>query len=179
MSSGKYQFNELINRTGTNAMSVTGYRGYLFESDEDLSGKYAEKDFIPMWVADMEFAIAPEILSAMKKRLEHPLLGYSMVADPAYSLAFQEWCNDRYAWKFDRTHLVHAKGVIPALFSLIGHICKPDEKVLIVTPSYAFFKHGADFNGVELVCSELKEVKGEYRMDLEDIREKARDEKCV
>ncbi len=179
MSSYKYPFNKVINREGTNAMSVTGYRGYLFDPDEDLSGKYKEENFIPMWVADMEFAIAPEIIDAMKKRLEHPLLGYSMVADPGYSLAFQKWCTDRYGWKPDIKHLVHAKGVIPALYSLIGHICKPDEKVLIVTPSYAFFKHGADFNGVELVCSDLIEVQGTYCMDMDDVREKASDEKCV
>ena len=160
-------------------MSLTGYRGYLFELDEDLKGKYEESDFIPMWVADMEFAIAPEIISAMKKRLEHPLLGYSIVADPAYPLVFQKWCIDRYEWTFNLDHLVHSKGVIPALYSLIAHICKPDEKVLIVTPSYAFFKHGTDFNKVELVCSDLVEVEGEYRMDLDDIRAKAGDEKCV
>lgn len=179
MSTKKYNFNQFINREGTNAMSLTGYRGYLFDPEEDLSGKYDEADFIPMWVADMEFAIAPEILEAMKKRLEHPLLGYSIVADEAYPVAFQRWCMDRYGWTFDRAHLVHAKGVVPALYDLIGHLCQPDEKVLIVTPSYAFFKHGADFNGVELVCSDLIEVDGEYRMDMDDIKAKAADEKCV
>lgn len=179
MSSTTYEFNKVINREGTNAMSLSGYRGYLFDPDEDLRGTYAETDFIPMWVADMEFATPPEIITAMQKRLEHPLLGYSMVKEPHYPLAFQQWCIDRYGWKFNIEHLVHAKGVIPALYSLIGHICKPDEKVLIVTPSYAFFKHGVDFNGVTLVCSHLIEVAGKYQMDMDDIRAKAADEKCV
>ena len=175
----KYQFNEVVNREGTNAMSYEGYRGYLFEPDENLKGKYLEKDFIKMWVADMEFAIAPEIISAMKKRLEHPLLGYSMVADPTYSLVFQNWCLDRYNWKFDTRHLVFAKGIIPALYDLIGQMCKSDEKVLIVTPSYAFFKHGTDFNNVELVCSDLIEENGDFRIDMDDIKEKTADQKCV
>ncbi|WP_299317259.1 MalY/PatB family protein [uncultured Maribacter sp.] len=179
MSTTTYSFDEIINRDGTNAMSRTGYRGYLFDPNEDLSGKYAEEDFIPMWVADMEFAIAPVIIDALKARLEHPLLGYSMVADPAYHLAFQKWCQDRYNWTFNEQHLVHAKGVIPALYSLIGQICKPDDQVLIVTPSYAFFKHAADYNGIELVCSELKEEKGKFVMDMDDIRTKAANEKCV
>ncbi|WP_324027074.1 PatB family C-S lyase [Maribacter sp. BPC-D8] len=179
MATTTYSFDEIINRDGTNAMSLTGYRGYLFDPNEDLSGKYAEEDFIPMWVADMEFAIAPVIIDALKARLEHPLLGYSMVADPAYHLAFQKWCQDRYDWTFNEQHLVHAKGVIPALYSLIGQICKPDEQVLIVTPSYAFFKHAADYNGIELVCSELKEEQGKFVMDMDDIRTKAANEKCV
>lgn len=179
MSTNNYQFDQVINREDTNAMSLTGYRGYLFNPDEDLSGVYDESDFIPMWVADMEFAIAPEIIEAMKKRLEHPILGYSKVADSTYSLAFQQWCMDRYAWKPEVDHLVNAKGVIPALYDLTGHICIPDEKVLILTPSYAFFKHAVDFNGVELVCSDLIEVDGEYQMNMDDIRMKAADEKCV
>ncbi|MDB4292388.1 PatB family C-S lyase [Maribacter sp.] len=179
MATHNYPFDQIINRKGTNAMSLTGYRGYLFEVDEDLSGTYEEDDFIPMWVADMEFAIAPEIIDAMKKRLEHPVLGYSRVADPTYALVFQRWCMDRYGWQFDLKHLVHAKGVIPALYDLIGHICKPDEKVLIITPSYAFFKHGVDANKVALVCSDLIERNGVYQMDMEDIREKVTDEKCV
>lgn len=179
MIKNKYDFNPIIDRRGTNAMSLEGYRGYLFEEDEDLRGKYPEEYFIPMWVADMEFAIAPEILQAMKDRLEHPLLGYSMVADPAYTQAFHTWCKDRYNWDFDLQHLVYSKGVVPALFSLIGLICKPDEKVLIITPSYAFFKHGADHNGIELVCSDLIKEKDQFVMDMADIREKASDSKCV
>ena len=179
MSANKYQFNKVLERKGTNAMSVEGYRGYLFDPEEDLSGKYSEDDFIKMWVADMEFAIAPEIINAMKERLEHPLLGYSMVADPSYALSFQQWCIDRYQWKFSIEHLVHAKGVIPALYDLIGYLCKPDEKVLIVTPSYAFFKHGADYNGVELVCSDLIEDDGKFHINMDDIKKKASDPKCV
>jgi len=106
-------------------------------------------------------------------------LGYSMVADLSYALSFQKWCVDRYQWKFNIAHLVHAKGVIPALYDLIGYLCKPDEKVLIVTPSYAFFKHGADYNGVELVCSDLTEDHGEFHIDMDDIKKKTSDEKCV
>lgn len=179
MAIPQYSFDTLIDRKQTNAMSLEGYRGYLFDPDEDLSGAYSESDFIPMWVADMEFAIAPEIINAMKERLEHPLLGYTMVADQAYPKAFQKWCVDRYDWTFDTAHLVHAKGVIPALYDLIGQLCKPDEKVLIVTPSYAFFKHGADYNGRTLVCSKLLQQNGQYILDLEDIAQKASDPKCV
>ena len=181
MSSKTYDFDQVINRKETNAMALKGYRGYLFDLNEDLSGtgEYKEEDFIPMWVADMELAIAPEIIDAMQKRLEHPLLGYTMVANPSYPLAFQKWCSDRYEWNFDLDHLLYSKGVIPALYSLIGQLCKPDEQVLIVTPSYAFFKHGADYNGIELVCSELIIEQGKYVMNMKDISAKAGHEKCV
>ena len=180
MSTNKYQFDTVIDRTGTGAMSLTGYRGYLFDPEEDLSGAYQEEDFIPMWVADMEFAIVPEIIEAMKKRLEHPLLGYSMIPSAStYPRIFQEWCLANYGWKPNLEHLVYSKGVIPALYSLIKYICKQDEKILIITPSYAFFKHAADSNGVTLVYSDLIEKGGVHYMDMDDIRTKTSDEKCV
>ena len=180
MSTNKYEFDTVIDRTGTGAMSLTGYRGYLFDPEEDLSGAYQEEDFIPMWVADMEFAIVPEIIEAMKKRLEHPLLGYSMIPSAlTYPRIFQEWCLAKYGWKPNLEHLVHSKGVIPALYSLIKYICKQDEKILIITPSYAFFKHAADSNGVTLVYSDLIEKGGVHYMDMDDIRTKTSDEKCV
>ena len=68
-------------------------------------------------------------------------------------------------------------GIIPALYELVEYICKPDEKILIVTPSYAYFKHAADFNQIELVCSDLVNDDGYYTLDFADIEAKAKDEK--
>ena len=68
-------------------------------------------------------------------------------------------------------------GIIPALFELVEYICKPDEKVLILTPSYAYFKHAADHSHIELVCSDLLNDNGYYTMDYADIEAKAKDPK--
>jgi cystathionine beta-lyase len=73
--------------------------------------------------------------------------------------------------------LVTAQGVIPALFALVKYICTPDEKVLIMTPSYAFFKIATEGNGRELVTSDLRSKDGVYSVDLEDFRKKAEDDK--
>ena len=59
-------------------------------------------------------------------------------------------------------------------------LCGPGEKVLILTPSYAYFKHAADYNGRELVCSSLiRREDGSYTMDLEDLQRKAADPKTT
>ncbi|MEH7417305.1 hypothetical protein V7266_18705 [Neobacillus drentensis] len=39
-----------------------------------------------------------------------------------------------------------SNGIIPALFELVEYICKRDEKVIFLTPSYAYFKYAADYN---------------------------------
>ena len=68
--------------------------------------------------------------------------------------------------------MVHSKGIIPALYALIDYICKPNDKILIMTPSYAFFKHAADYNNVDLIYSDLINKNGHYTMDFEDIQQK-------
>ena len=72
-----------------------------------------------------------------------------------------------------------SNGVIPALYELVEYICKPDEKVLFLTPSYAYFKYAADFNKRGYVCSDLKDEDGYYTIDFEDLEKKAADEKTT
>ena len=170
-------FDQLIDRTGTNAMMVQGYAGYLFNEEEMAQIPFSAEELIPMWVADMDFAIAPPIIQAMKDRLEHPILGYSMPFDPAYREAFRDWTQKQYEWACDPEDIVIAQGVIPALYSLVELMTQADEKVLVMTPSYAFFKHSADHNARELVCSPLVQEAGRYQIDFEDFRRKAEDEK--
>ncbi len=173
----KYDFDQIIDRRNTNAMSIEGFREYLFDENDQLDFPCADDEFISMWIADMEFASPPEISAALKKRIDHGIFGYSQIFDPKYKSSFLNWTKTRYDWSFEPEHLVTSKGVIPALFSLIEYICLPDEKVLIVTPSYAFFKHAADYNNRELVTSDLLCEAGHYDMDFDDLQKKAADEK--
>lgn len=173
----KYEFDKVISRKGTNALSADGYRDYLFGEYEVLNLPFSDDELLQMWVADMMFETAPEILAAVKKRLEHGILGYTIVADPDYVQSFVNWTQTKYNWKCAQEHIVTTQGVIPALYGMIGQLCKPDEKVLVLTPSYAFFKHAADHNEIELVTSDLIKKDGRYFMDFEDIRHKAQDEK--
>ena len=175
----KYDFDEIIDRQGTNAMNTDGFRQYIFQASDELVFPYADSDFIRMWVADMEFATPPEIVQAMKDRLDKRIFGYSKVFDPNYYLSFVNWAQRHYGWSFEKDHLLTSPGIIPALYELVEHICKPDEKILIFTPSYAYFKHAADHNRIELVTSELINRQGYYTMDFNDLTEKASDEKVT
>ena len=72
-----------------------------------------------------------------------------------------------------------SNGIIPALFEMVEYICKPDEKVLFLTPSYAYFKYAADASHRESVCSDLINTDGYYTIDYEDLEKKAADEKTT
>ncbi len=174
-----YNFDEIIDRRNTNALNTDGFRDYIFHADDAMVFPYEDDEFIRMWVADMEFAAPQVIIDAMKERLERRSFGYTRIFTDDYYNAFAKWCKDRYDWAFDKKHLVTSNGIIPALYELVGHICKPDEKPLFLTPSYAYFKYAADFNEREHVCSDLINVNGFFKIDFEDFAQKASDEKTT
>jgi cystathionine beta-lyase len=174
-----YNFDEIIDRTGTNSLNTDGFRRYIFHATPDVVFPYKDEELIRMWVADMEFATAPEIVEALRARVDRRIFGYTKIFDPAYFEAFAGWCRQHYGWSPRKEHLVTSPGVIPALYELAAFICKPDEKVLIVTPSYAFFKYAADRSGLTLVTSDLLERDGHFTLDFEDLERKAADEKTT
>ena len=72
---GKYNFDEIIDRRGTSCNK------WEYNVPEDV---------VPMWVADMDFAAAPEIREAMQKRLDHPVYGYNHHSRKTLSLGYPE-----------------------------------------------------------------------------------------
>lgn len=174
-----YNFDEIIDRKNTNAMNIEGFREYIFHADASMKFPYADDEFIRMWVADMEFATPQVIIDAIKDRLDRKIFGYTRVFDPKYYEAFVNWTETRYKWHFDKKHLVMSNGIIPALYELVSYICKPDEKILFVTPSYAYFKYAAEFSERGHVSSDLINTDGYYTLDFEDLEAKASDEKTT
>ena len=174
-----YNFDEIIDRRHTNAMNTDGFRDYIFHADETMKFPYQDEEFIRMWVADMEFATPDVVIDGIKKRLEKRIFGYTRVFEKSYYDAFAAWCKSKYDWTFDRKELVMSNGIIPALFEMVEYICKPDEKVLFLTPSYAYFKYAADASHRESVCSDLINTDGYYTIDYEDLEKKAADEKTT
>ena len=70
----KYDFTSIIDRIGKDASAVesVGTKRWGGEPDAPKEGF----DFIPMWVADMNFATSPSVTEAIIERAKHPLFGY-------------------------------------------------------------------------------------------------------
>ena len=65
-----YNFDEIIDRRHTNALNTDGFRGYIFHAGPEKVFAFKDEEFVRMWVADMEFGVAPEILDALRAREE-------------------------------------------------------------------------------------------------------------
>ena len=171
----RYDFDEIIDRKDTNSENVEGFRSYMFSDEPDIELPVPDDELIRMWVADMEFAVAPEICEALQERIDKRIFGYTSVFDSGYYDAFSGWCRKRYGWDFPREELVFSPGVIPALYELVELLTEPDEKVLFMTPSYGFFRHACRYSGRQFVCSDLINDGGHFRVDLDDFAAKAAD----
>lgn len=170
-----FDFDEIIDRVGSNAIAVDGFREFLFD-EPDLILPCPDDEALVMWVADMAFATAPVALEAMRQRLDLPIFGYTAPIDDSLTTAFIGWCERRYGWAPDPDHHVTAPGIVPALYDLVSFIAKPGDKVLTHTPAYEPFESAVTNHGCELATSDLLVGDtGAYTFDPTDLAAKLAD----
>lgn len=172
-----YDFDQLIDRRGTNAMAQEGFRTYLFgDEGPAVTLPCPDDETLSMWVADMAFATAPVATEAMAERVRHPIFGYTGLLDDELFNAFRGWCEHRYGWMPEQEHFVTARGVVPALRDLVDQATQPGEKVLTLTPAYGHFQKSCQRHDREMVLSDLvRGTDGDYSLDLDDFAAKVAD----
>ena len=156
---------------------------YDFDSRADRSGTFAIKweadpNALPMWVADMEFKTAPEIIEAVEARAANGVYGYTDLPDE-WRMAYAHWWQKRHGLEIDPDWLVFCTGVVPAISSMVRKLTTPAEKVLIQPPVYNIFYNCILNNGRTVLESPLKLVELSYEMDFEDLAEKMADPQCT
>ncbi len=133
------------------------------------------EDLYPLWVADMDFACAPEIVEALKKRVEHPIYGYTGPTD-GYHQGLINWLEKRHGWKgVDKEWVTFTPGVVSGFSLAIQAFSQPGDKVVIQPPVYYPFKNQILANGRQVVNNPLKKEGNYYKMDFEDLKEKIDD----
>ncbi len=159
----KFHFDEPIDRRGTSCVKW----------DESPSA-----DVIPMWVADMDFPVAPAIHEAIKKRAEHSIFGYTIVEEDYYE-AVISWFLRRHQWTIQREEILYTTGVIPAMSCAIKALTMPGEKVLILSPDYNCFFSSIRNNGCEVSETILVKDGDSFVVDWEDFEQRCADEKTT
>lgn len=161
-----YDFDRKVERKGTGAIKT-----------DVLKEKFGSEDLIPLWVADMDFETPPFIISALKERLEHPVLGYT--AQPSdYWPTVRKWIADHHGWETECEWMTFIPGIVKGIGMVINALLKEDEKVIIQPPVYHPFRLIPQGNRREVVFNPLHENEdGSYSMDFENL-ESIYDEKC-
>lgn len=161
-----YEFDRKVNRFHTNSEKYDGASKFA---------PNAPKDKIPLWIADMDFQTAPEIIEAMQKRVEEGIFGYTNIYDSSYYEAVGGWMEKRHGWKVKQEEIVLDSGVVPAVLHALSLMAQPGDGVILHTPSYTPFYNSIRTQGMRTVFSPLLLKNGRYEIDLEDLEKKASD----
>lgn len=162
----QYDFDQVIDRHHTGALKT-----------DVLEERYGDANLLPLWVADMDFATPPFIVDALRRRLEHPIFGYTV--DPAdYWPSVVDWLRDHHQWDVRREWLSFIPGIVKGIGFAVNVFVRPDEKVIIQPPVYHPFRLTPEGNKREVVFNPLlRRADGSYAMDFDGLARVA-DEKC-
>ncbi|AWL10894.1 Cystathionine beta-lyase [Saliniradius amylolyticus] len=141
--------------------------------------KYRGQDVLPMWVADTEFRCAEPILQALRERVDHGLLGYTLPNqyEPGKEAVIR-WLKKQHGWQVEPDWIVWNPGVCPAFNVACQAYAEPGDKVLVQTPNYPPLLAAPGFNQMQRVEVNTVEQDGRWMIDLEQLEKEAADPKA-
>ena len=151
----QYNFDEIIDRQGTDALKV-----------DAIPNIWGRKDLLPLWVADMDFATPPFIIDALRCRLDHEIIGYTM-RSPQWASSIVAWQQSRYGWQVQPEWLNFVPGIVPGIAFIVNCFTEPGDTILIQPPVYHPYFHVPQNLGRTLRENRLDLVDGQYQIDFE------------
>lgn len=128
--------------------------------------RHAGRDVLPMWVADMDFVSAPEIIAALQERAAHGVFGYTIPPKSTVEAAL-EYLQARHGVTATAEQIVWFPGLVPALNVACRAFVQPGEEVLTCIPVYPPFLSAPEHAGVGLRTVDLVENNGTWDIDFD------------
>ncbi|EFQ57959.1 aminotransferase, class I/II [Streptococcus downei F0415] len=128
----------------------------------------ANRDLLPLWVADMDFLPFPKMKAAVEAYAQRGDYGYPYFSDQVLE-SIQTWEKEEHGYGFEKEALVLIEGVVPAISVAIQAFSKEGEAVLINTPVYPPFARSVKLNNRQLVENSLVEKNGRFELEFEQL----------
>ncbi len=154
-----YDFDEEVNRRNTNAVKWNG-------SENEL----------PMWIADMDFETAPEIIEALHRRVDHGVFGYTQLPNE-WEESYQNWWEMRHQYEMRKDSLIFCTGVLPILANSLKILTQEGDQVIVQSPVYFRFFQIIEKLNRKVIENPLIYQNQSYAIDYQDLEEKLSDEK--
>lgn len=159
---GMYNFDEVIERRGSSCLKY-----------DALEERYGRVDLIPLWVADMDFKTPDFIVDALRRRLDHPIFGYTMKGD--YFSVLASWVEKLHGWSVKPEEMCYIPGIVKGIGLAQRCFLSPGDQVIIQPPVYHPFRLVPQACGFEVVNNPLIPVYDSegflqsYEMDFEGL----------
>ena len=126
----RYDFDTPIDRRGTDSIKWDP------ETRRAICGV---PDALPLWVADMDFAVPPAVTNALQARIAHPILGYPTSPDTLVE-AFRSWTETRHRLPLTPNEIVPVPGLLAGVSAAVRCLTRPGDRIIIQTPIYRPFR---------------------------------------
>ncbi len=163
----QFDFDRVIDRRGTHSFKYDG-----------LKKIFGREDVLPMWVADMDFAVPPAVQEAIRRRAEHPIYGYTFRPEEYYK-SIVNWIGRRHGWRVEREWIRYSPGIVPAINMAVQGFTEPGDGVILQSPVYHPFFYAINLNHRKLLNNQLIEKDGYYLVDFNDLAEKVKEAKLL
>lgn len=162
----KYNFDEIIDRSGTNCIKT-----------DKLNTVFGRSDLTPLWVADMDFLSPPAVTEALTKRTEHGVFGYTMDYDSYYN-SIMGWLDRRHDYKVEKEELTFVPGVVKGFAFAIDTFTLEKDNIIIQPPVYHPFKLVTEAMNRTIINNPLILENGEYSMDFDGLKSIITEQEC-
>jgi len=130
--------------------------------------KYAGRDILPLWVADMDFAAPPAVLEALRRRIDHGVFGYGQPW-PSLLEAVQQHCRREYGWDIDPDWIVWLPGLVTGLHVACRATGQAGDAVFTATPVYPPFLSAPPASQRRLAGAEFLLRDGRWHWDFDAV----------
>ena len=148
-----YHFDEGIERRGTNCVK--------------WDVPFVTPDVTPMWIADMDFEVAPAITESLQRIAGQGAFGYQFLSDRYYE-SIINWMKRRHGLELKKEEICYVPNVVMGLSFAVQAVSEAGDEIIIMTPVYGPFFKVVNDNDRVLVESPMKNDGGYYTMDLDD-----------
>ncbi|WP_216825784.1 MalY/PatB family protein [Ruegeria sp. EL01] len=136
-----------------------------------LNMVFGTEQVTPLWVADMDFAVANPIQEELLRLANRGQFSYEFNSKGVFA-AISNWFKRRHNLSLDPEKFEQVPGVLTAIAMLIRELTEPGDSVLMQVPAYHQFGKVISTAGRNIVKSPLRNIDGSYEMDYTDLEEK-------
>lgn len=132
------------------------------------------QDFIPLWIADMDFKSPPAVIERFTQVAQHGTFGYTWCFDEFYD-AVVRFQAQRHQVTVQPEWVTLSYGTVSTLHYLVQAFCQPGDCVMMNTPVYDPFAHAVTRQNVTVLTNPLVVRDNRYHLDFEHIEAQMRE----
>ena len=157
-----YDFDRKVDRVSTNDLK------WHSKAVESYLHREVPEDMIPMWLADTDFACAPHIVEALKRRVEKEIFGYCVPMGDFYK-AICYWQKVQFGWDIQPDWISYIPSVVAGINVAVRTFTDEGDGVIIQQPVYDPFATIVKNDNRVIVNNGLVVRDGRYEMNFEEL----------